>query len=861
MESNNIPINLDDAIRAMKESTPSAEQAHAAQARVLSALRPEAPIAMPGTPGRLRSGDDYNALLVPYLRNELSEAQRMLVDDRLQSNVGYRRELEQLQGKVREIAPARRRPSIAASFVPWAVAAGVLFAVGYFALDSIDRMMAPGGQRAEVASVSGQIFRVSASGLVPVKAGESIGENEAIRTAKGSLAVVRLPDGSLIEMNERAELSISAAYSGSTVRLDRGNIVVQAAKQKRGALRVATRESAVSVKGTIFSVAAGMRGTQVAVIEGHVVVEQGGKTEDLLPGQTTGSEVDLKRTTVPDQIAWSKDSARYMAMLGEISQINKQISALPMPSLRSSSKLLGLLPADTVVYVAIPNISGTVADATKIFEDKLRESPVLQQWWKTPQVEEMRNLAEKLRSAGSQIGDEIVLAASVSRAGGPGHPYLIAELKNAGERDALQQQLRQMTGAKESTAENFFITDRFVVAGDRNALPGLRNGPAVEGGFADTPLATTVQKAYGKGAGWILAVDLEQIFAQSVSKKSNDNIAMSLTGINKMRHLMVERRDGAGRSGQSDMRASLNFSSPRAGIVGWLASPAPMPSLDYVSPEASFAMSAVTKNARQMAEEFFGGLGSIGGHISEFEQKIGISVINDLAGPLGGEITMALDGPVLPTPTYVFAVEVYDATRLTSTLRKIAQAVNLEAKGAVKVDFTEENVKGQVWYRLKASNSPVELNFIYSNGYLVGAPDRDAIKKALQTRQNLLSLPRSQAFRELLPLDGQVNSSALFYFNLGANLKGLSDTVKGSLPEAQQKALTQFSANATPVLICLYAGADTITVASTSGFLGFGLDTLLTAGHGAPILPQILSSAMGGPATQGKRAQEKLRKQ
>ena len=257
----------------------------------------------------------------------------------------------------------------------------------------------------------------------------------------------------------------------------------------------------------LFRSAAGMRGTQVAVIEGHVVVEQGGKTEDLQAGQTTGSELDLKRTTVPDQIAWSKDSVRYMAMLGEISRITKQISALPMPSLRSSSKLLGLLPADTVVYVAIPNISGTVADATKIFEDKLRESPVLQQWWKTPQVEEMRNLAEKLRSASSQIGDEIVLAASVSSEGGPGHPYLIAELKNAGERDALQQQLRQMPGAKESTAANFFITDRFVVAGDRSALPGLRNGSSIEGGFANTPLATTVQKAYGKGAGWILAVD------------------------------------------------------------------------------------------------------------------------------------------------------------------------------------------------------------------------------------------------------------------------------------------------------------------------------------------------------------------
>lgn len=167
--------------------------------------------------------------------------------------------------------------------VPWAIAAGLLITTGYFTMDSLDRLMAPSGPRAEIASVSGSMYKVSAAGLEAVKPGVPLKEGEAVRTAKGSSAVVRLPDGSLIEMNERAELSISAAYSGSTIRLERGNILVQAAKQKRGTLKVATRESTVSVKGTIFSVAAGLRGTQVAVVEGHVVVDQGGKSEDLLP--------------------------------------------------------------------------------------------------------------------------------------------------------------------------------------------------------------------------------------------------------------------------------------------------------------------------------------------------------------------------------------------------------------------------------------------------------------------------------------------------------------------------------------------------------------------------------------------------
>ena len=35
-------------------------------------------------------------------------------------------------------------------------------------------------------------------------------------------------------------------------------------------------------------------------------------------------------------------------------------------------------------------------------------------------------------------------------------------------------------------------------------------------------------------------------------------------------------------------------------------------------------------------------------HLDEFESKTGVNVLNDLAAPLGGEVTMAFDGPMLP---------------------------------------------------------------------------------------------------------------------------------------------------------------------------------------------------------------------
>jgi hypothetical protein len=837
METNKNQNNLDEALRAMKETSPTDEQVRNATGRVLSSLKSE-----PGAiiPERLRNDADFSTLLQPYLRGELTEAQKMLVEDRIATNPAYRRQLETLRGNVREMAPPRRARSTTSTVLPWAIAAGLLITTGYFMMDTLDRMMAPGGARAEIASVSGDIYKVSAAGLVPVKPGAPLTEGEAIRTAKGSSAVVRLPDGSLIEMNERAELSISAAYSGSTIRLERGNILVQAAKQKRGTLKVATRESTVSVKGTIFSVAAGLRGTQVAVVEGHVVVDQGGKSEDLLPGQSTGSQTSLKRTTVPEQIAWSKDSAKYMSMLGELSKIARQIEALPMPSLRTQSTLMSRLPADTVVYAAIPNISGTVADATRIFEDRLKQSPALQAWWNTQEVAQIRELAENLRTAGSHIGDEIVIAASKNANGGPGEPVLMAEVKGAGGRTALESQIRQFAG--EAKLEGHLaISDSLLTVG--RVVEG--------GGFDGTSLAATVKKSYAKGAGWILAADLEQILPASVKK--NEQVA-NLTGMNQLRHLVVERRDIAGRS---NMSASVSFTAPRTGIASWLAAPAPMPSLDYISPDAYVAMSAVTKDASQMANEFFSAMGNMSTQIDAIEKQLGINVVTDLIGTLGGEVTMAVDGTLLPVPTYVLATEVYNSSLLTGTLRRVADAFNQKTAGTKlgTVTFAEQVDNGRTWYSLKHSAAPVEIHFTYSDGFMIAAQSRDTILKALQNRASMLSLPRSQRFIDLLPADAQVNASAVFYANLGSSLQSAASAVKGTMkmPESQKQAIEDFAASTGPVLITAYAGEDSITFASSSGFFGFGLDSLLAAGKGAPILPQILSSAMGGARNSNKQ--------
>jgi hypothetical protein len=87
-------------------------------------------------------------------------------------------------------------------------------------------------------------------------------------------------------------------------------------------------------------------------------------------------------------------------------------------------------------------------------------------------------------------------------------------------------------------------------------------------------------------------------------------------------------------------------------VASWLAAPASMGSLEFVSPDASMVTSAVIKNPRSIMEEMFKMIGSgdadFTQHLADFEAKTGVSVLNDIAAPLGGEVTMAFDGPMLP---------------------------------------------------------------------------------------------------------------------------------------------------------------------------------------------------------------------
>jgi hypothetical protein len=307
----------------------------------------------------------------------------------------------------------------------------------------------------------------------------------------------------------------------------------------------------------------------------------------------------------------------------------------------------------------------------------------------------------------------------------------------------------------------------------------------------------------------------------------------------------MERREIGGKA---ENRAALTFASERHGVASWLAAPASMGALDFISPNASMVNAAVIKNPRSIMEELFHMIGASDANFSQdlaqFESKTGVSVLNDITAPLGGEVAVALDGPVLPTPRWKLVLEVYDPTTLQSTMGKLVESFNREqtqpANGSLQL--ATQQVGSQTYYTLRNQKQPgFEIDYTYIDSYLVAGPDIATLSEAIRDRQSGYTLTHSSTFQALLPNNGYTSFSAILYHNIGPVVGPLVDQIKsvGTLTAQQQQSIAALQANTAPGLIYAYGEPDRIVVASDTGFMGFDLGTLMTMGHGGAFLPQM----------------------
>ena len=592
-------------------------------------LSPSTAATAPAHIDKIRSCTDFQALVQAYLAKTLSESPALLLEDHVHECVTCRRALDAARsGARRESALAWEQPAgpLRPGWrVAWAMAAVLVLGVG-LGVVGVGRVILGSGTRAMVQTVEGALYHVSDRASATLAAGRPILDSQEIRTANGSSAVIRLRDDSSIEMSQRTALWVSRGWRGTTIHLVRGKIIVRAAQQRHGRLYVATRDCLISVKGTIFAVDEGMKGSRVSVIQGEVEVEQGSNVQWLHPGDQISTQASLTPVSLTGDISWSRSSGEYLALLGEFAGLHKQLEAIPVPAPRYDSTLLKMVPGDTMLYIAIPNLGATLSQADQLLQDRIGQSEVLEQWWNQQQAsgkaQKLAEMIDTIHTFSEYLGDEIVIALPQDQHA----PLILAEVKRPGFREFLQQRISELSAGSESRAT--LIDDPFSAAlppaGKDRRLVFLKNNILVMTGdtsqlqhaatliehsassnFVSTPFYAAIQRAYQSGAGWLLCADMEQVLSQFVSKKEGsgkgpDFLKDPKTGFADMRYLIMESKDT---SGKTENRATISFSQDRRGIAAWLAPPSPMGTLDFVSPAASFVVSFVVKNPRDIVQE------------------------------------------------------------------------------------------------------------------------------------------------------------------------------------------------------------------------------------------------------------------
>ena len=899
MKRNHKELNsvLDRVTAGIRSEEIDSQVVESAATRVWARLSKENLIDLPVTKAvdEIHGCADFQALIPAYLRKELSDARTLLLEDHTRECIPCRKALKAARSggaqsglsTPQAVRPATRTVTQAPVW-KWAIAATLVIGLGLVAY-TISRRIGIEA-RATLQAANGTIFKVTDTESAALGVGEVIKSGERIRTAKDANAVVRLEDGSLVEMRERSEFSLSQNADGTTIHLNRGNVIVEAAKQRNGHLYVATDDALVSVTGTIFSVNSGTKGSRVSVVEGEVHVDYAGNEKVLRPGEQTATSASLELIPVQEEVSWSRNAERYAKLMMELTTLRRELDQkVPRPGVRYSTRLLDLVPEGTVVYGALPNISATLVESHRIMQERIQQNAALREWWKQENASHngpgLDQIIEEIRQFGKYLGTEIVASAKMGEQG-PVDPLVLAELSDAaGFRPFLEQKIAAFV-ATEKGAPNIRIIEDPLTA--TQTAPGggkkvnevlvwingdlLAAAPRLQqlqelaarlkapgaNSFKTTSFYARLAETYQAGAGLIVAADLEKIINHMVSKSAGDpnaakhNETYKQIGLMSLKHFVVEQKDT---EGKTNSRAMVSFKEQRSGIASWLAAPGPMGALNFISPDANMVAAFVVREPSSLVDELLGYLDTVSPRMRQdlkvLEAELGLKLREDFAAPLGGEFAFTLDGPLLPTPSWKMIFEVYDQARLQQTFERVVDEVNSRAAraglGGLRWERSESG--GRTFYALKSVTYGVELHYTYANGYLVAAPSRALIERALKYRESGFTLLRSPRFTSTLPADGNANFSAIFYHDLAPLLEPLAGQMEKaakSLPEEQQRAI-RATADAPPTLAYAYAQGDRIIFATDSEGGPFGLSPATLMGLPSSFeMQHVLGKAMSG---------------
>ncbi|MGA2376490.1 MAG: hypothetical protein ABSF72_13290 [Candidatus Sulfotelmatobacter sp.] len=539
----------------------------------------------------------------------------------------------------------------------------------------------------------------------------------------------------------------------------------------------------------------------------------------------------------PD-IPFADDLKKYPGLLAELAHLVEALkNNVQFPPVRTESALLPRLPMATTYYVAFPNYGETARQTVETLRQELQTSTVLRDWWQHGDLSsagpKLQDFLEKFYEVSQYLGDEVVVSGETGgiyeKSAASQRLLIVAELRKPGLKKVLDQILKESPAATQSGvrvldlqqlaeakngsgAEQLAVLVRpdFVIAAQN--LTSLRGFNAFldakTTNFASKPFGQRLAEAYQGGTSDLMAADLHTIMNQIPLGTEQNQKIFDRTGLKDAKYAVWEYQH---RAQGSDSQMELSFVGPRHGIASWLAAPAPLGSLDFISPQAAIVSSVHLKNLGEIFDEIEDISASSNpaalANVAHMEQALHISLRDDLLSLLPGEITFEAEGFAEPKPDWKIILRTGDADHLQRTLAKVLATTPFRA-----MEFEEEGITYHS-LSIPSTPKPMEIVYTFAEGYLIIASSHETAAAAIRQHKSGESFAKSEKFTASLPAGYPADVSALLYDDPTAatalNLRRLS-------PEMAE-AFARLSPPTAPIVFRAYGDESAIRGISTSG--------------------------------------------
>jgi hypothetical protein len=562
----------------------------------------------------------------------------------------------------------------------------------------------------------------------------------------------------------------------------------------------------------------------------------------LLPlacfSQSTSQSAAQNAAKPQPEMPFSGDLKKYPGLLTELAHLVEALkNNVQLPPVRTESSLLPHLPAATTYYVAFPNYGETAHQTLETLRQELRASAVLRDWWQHGELSsggpKLQDFLEKFYEVSQYLGDEVVVSGEAGGAHEKGatnrNVLIVAALRKPGLKKILDRILKegsdesasqvqvldldQLAQAKSRTgAQQLAVLVRpdFVIAAEN--LEALRDFntflDAKTTEFASTPFGQRLTEAYQGGTSTLAAADLHTLMNLIPPGTEQNQKMLDHTGFRDAKYVVWNYRH---KTQGSTSQMELSFVGPRHGIASWLAAPAPLGSLDFVSPQATVVSSMHLKNLAEIYDDIKdmssdsnpNALASA----TQMEKATHISFKDDLLSLLPGEITVEAGGFAEPKPEWKIVLCTSDAEHLQQTLAKILATMPFRT-----MQFEEDGI---TYHSILTPSTPNPLQIVYTftDGYLIAASSHETAAAGIQLHKSGGSFAKSVKYIESLPPGSPADASFFLYEDPTAvtalNLRRLS-------PEMSE-AFSRLSPPTTPIVFRAYGEESAIRGTSTSG--------------------------------------------